>query len=59
MQFTAIDINRVALADATKKAGELGLTNIRFQDVDLMTLEGLDVPEGGFDVIISSVSFTT
>jgi SAM-dependent methyltransferase len=54
VQFTAIDINRVALADATKKARELGLTNIRFQEVDLMTLEGLEVPEGGFDAIISS-----
>jgi ubiquinone/menaquinone biosynthesis C-methylase UbiE len=54
VQFTAIDINRVALADAEKKAGELGLRNIRFQDVDLMTLDGLEVPEGGFDAIISS-----
>ena len=54
VQFTAIDINRVALSDATKKAKELGLTNIHFQDVDLMTLEGLEVPDGGFDAIISS-----
>lgn len=54
VQFTAIDINRVALADAEKKARELGLTNIRFKDVDLMTLDGLEVPEGGFDAIISS-----
>jgi SAM-dependent methyltransferase len=54
VRFTAIDVNRVALADAAKKAAELGLTNIRFQEVDLMTLDGLGVPEGGFDAIISS-----
>jgi len=54
VQFTAIDINRVALADATAKARQLGLKNIRFQEVDLMTLDGLDVPEGGFDAIVSS-----
>ncbi len=54
VQFTAVDINRVALADAKAKADQLGLENIRFQEVDLMTLEGLRVPEGGFDVIISS-----
>jgi SAM-dependent methyltransferase len=54
VQFTAVDINRVALADAKAKAGQLGLENIRFQEVDLMTLDGLQVPEGGFDVIVSS-----
>lgn len=54
VQFTAIDINRVALKDAEVKARQLGLKNIRFQEVNLMTLEGLQVPEGGFDMIISS-----
>jgi len=54
VQFTAIDINRVALGDARAKADQLGLENIRFQEVDLMTLEGLHAPEGGFDVIVSS-----
>jgi len=54
VQFTAVDVNRVALADASAKARQLGLTNIRFAEVDLMTLEGLQVPSGGFDVIISS-----
>jgi SAM-dependent methyltransferase len=52
--FTAIDVNRVALTAAAAKARELGLKNVRFQEVDLMTLEGLDVPPGGFDVVISS-----
>ena len=54
VQFTAIDINRVALAAADAKARELGLTNIRFHEVDLMTLAGLDVPPDGFDVVVSS-----
>ena len=54
VQFTAVDINRVALADAKAKADQLGLSNIRFQEVDLMTLEGLRAPDGGFDVIVSS-----
>jgi len=54
VQFTAIDISRVALNDAAGKARELGLSNLRFQEVDLMTLEGLEVPAGGFDAIVSS-----
>jgi SAM-dependent methyltransferase len=54
VQFTAIDINRGALADARAKAEQLGLKNIRFQEVDLMTLNGLQTPPGGFDVVISS-----
>src|SRR4051794_21753625 len=44
VQFTGIDINRVALAAATAKAVELGLKNVRFLEIDSMTLDGLDVP---------------
>lgn len=54
VNFVGIDINRVALAEATASAQSRGLANLRFQEVDLMTLEGLEVPEGGFDVIYSS-----
>jgi SAM-dependent methyltransferase len=54
VQFTGIDINRVALAAAAAKAVELGLKNVRFQEVDSMTLEGLELPDGGFDLIVSS-----
>jgi len=54
VQFTGIDINRVALAAATAKAAELGLKNVRFLEIDSMTLEGLDMPDGGFDLIVSS-----
>ena len=54
VNFTAIDINSVGLAEARENAKARGLTNINFIQADLMTLEGLDVPEGGFDVIYSS-----
>lgn len=53
-QFTGIDINRVALQEVKKNARDRGLTNLKTQEVDLMTLEGLEVPDGGFDVIHSS-----
>ncbi len=54
VQFVGIDLNRVALAQATAEAKRLGLANVRFQEVDLMTLDGLEIPPGGFDVIYSS-----
>lgn len=54
VHFHGIDLNRVALEEATKAVQARGLTNVTFQECDLMTLEGLDVPEGGFDVIHSS-----
>ncbi|GGI81500.1 hypothetical protein GCM10007978_19210 [Shewanella hanedai] len=54
VNFTAIDINSVGLAEARENAKARGLTNINFIQADLMTLEGVDVPEGGFDVIYSS-----
>ena len=54
VQFTGIDLNRVALDEAGATLKARGLTNVKLQAVNLMTLEGLDVPEGGFDVIVSS-----
>lgn len=54
VQFTGIDINRVALDEIAGKVKEGGLTNVKLAEVDLMTLEGLEVPDGGFDVIYSS-----
>jgi len=54
VQFTGIDINRVALEDAQVAIGQRGLDNVRLQEVDLMTLAGLEAPSGGFDVIHSS-----
>lgn len=54
VQFTAIDVNRHALADASRTATAMGLRNITFHEIDLMTLDGLVVPDGGFDVVVSS-----
>jgi len=54
VQFTGIDINRVALAESRAAIAQRGLTNIRLQEVDLMTLAGLEAPADGFDVIHSS-----
>ena len=54
VNFIGADINCTALSDARQNAESRGLTNIQFIEADLMTLEGVDVPEGGFDVIYSS-----
>ncbi|MCB1185113.1 class I SAM-dependent methyltransferase, partial [bacterium] len=54
VHFTGADINRVALDDARTQASARGLGNVTFVECDLMTLDGLDVPAGGFDVIHSS-----
>lgn len=54
VQFTGIDINRVALKEAQEQAVSRKLTNVNFQECDLMTLNGLNVPNNGFDVIYSS-----
>jgi 2-polyprenyl-3-methyl-5-hydroxy-6-metoxy-1,4-benzoquinol methylase len=54
VDFLGIDLNRTALKIASQKAEERKLNNVKFEECDLMTLEGLDVPTGGFDVIYSS-----
>ena len=54
VQFTGIDINRIGLADSKAAVSQRGLRNIHLQEVDLMTLEGLKAPAGGYDVIHSS-----
>ncbi len=54
VQVLGVDINRIALEEAQQEATRRGLNNVEFAEVDLSTLSGLDVPEGGFDVIMSS-----
>lgn len=54
VQFLGIDLNRVALAEAQAEAARRQLANVTFQEVDLMTLAGLQPPPGGFDVVYSS-----
>jgi len=52
-QFTGVDINPVGISQAQQQAHARGLTNIRFQQLDLMTLEALQAPATGFDLIYS------
>ena len=54
VQFLGIDISRTGLKQAEEAAVEREIQNVRLQEVDLMTLDGLEPPEGGFDVIFSS-----
>ena len=49
-----VDLCQASLEDARSEIQGRKLTNTRVQEVDLMTLEGLDVPDGGFHVIYSS-----
>jgi SAM-dependent methyltransferase len=53
-EYLGVDLCRASLEDARAGLAARGLTNASLQEVDLMTLEGLRVPEGGFDVIHSS-----
>ena len=54
VRFVGIDISRVSLAAAREEARKRGLQNVWFHEVDLMTLEGLHPPKGGFDVIYAA-----
>ncbi|MGD9547128.1 MAG: class I SAM-dependent methyltransferase [Candidatus Krumholzibacteriia bacterium] len=54
VRFLGVDVSRVSLEDARRQADQRGLKNVAFAEVDLMTLDGLEVPPGGFDVIHSS-----
>ncbi len=54
VQFLGVDINRVAMTEASEAARQRGLKNVRFLESDLMQLDGFDVPPDGFDVIHSS-----
>lgn len=54
VRFLGVDVNRVALRDSSEQAAQRGLKNASFAECDLMTLEGLETPAGGFDVIVSS-----
>jgi len=54
IQFIGADMNTTALKDAKKTAEERNINNVKFVEANLMTLEGIEVPPGGFDVIYSS-----
>jgi len=54
VQYTGVDMNPVGLANVKKEMVARNLTNIKVQEINLMTMEGLSIPEGKFDVIHSS-----
>ena len=54
VRWLGVDISRTSLEDARAQAAKRGLTNVTFTEADLMTLEGVEIPDGGFDIIHSS-----
>ena len=54
VEFTGIDLCRPSLDHVASEVERRGLTNVRLAEVDLMTLDGLEVPPEGFDVVLSS-----
>lgn len=54
VEFLGVDLCREALRDADREVQRRGLANVRLAELDLMTLAGLEVPVGGFEVILSS-----
>lgn len=54
IEFVGVDVNRVALAEVDEQARARGLHNVRTAEVDLEALEGLPMPDGGYDLIVSS-----
>jgi SAM-dependent methyltransferase len=53
-EVTAADLNPVALGKVAEEAKKRRLDNLKVQQLDLMTLEGLEIPSGGYDVISCS-----
>ncbi len=54
IDFLGVDLCTRSLDEARAQVQSRGLANVRLQELDLMTLDGLDAPAGGFDVILSS-----
>ena len=54
VRFLGVDLCQRALEHAHSEARGRNLENVRFAEVDLETLDDLEVPPGGFDIIHSS-----
>ncbi len=52
-EFTGIDLNRVAIAEARESSTLAGLRNLRFLTADLMRPGSLPDATGGYDLILS------
>lgn len=53
-QYLGVDLCQSSLNDTSTSAAQRGLSNVDFQVADLMSLEGVPIPDGGFDLIYSS-----
>lgn len=53
-RVVGVDLCRAALEDCRAQVRARGLANVELVEADLLTLDGVSVPEGGFDVIHSS-----
>ncbi|MCU7839385.1 MAG: class I SAM-dependent methyltransferase [Candidatus Thiodiazotropha sp. (ex Troendleina suluensis)] len=53
VDFTGIDINRIAIQEATQRSKELGLENLQFLLADLLDKHTLPGVSGGYDIILS------
>jgi SAM-dependent methyltransferase len=53
IDFTGVDINRVAITEAAHRCAEKGLANLRYHYSDLLDRETLPAREGGYQVILS------
>ncbi|MEJ2591930.1 MAG: class I SAM-dependent methyltransferase, partial [Candidatus Thiodiazotropha sp.] len=51
--FTGIDINRVAIEEASRAVASAGLDNLRFFTADLLDPASLPSLQGGYDLILS------
>jgi SAM-dependent methyltransferase len=53
VHFTGVDINPVAIAQATEQVETEGLQNIHFYSADLMDPDAIEMPPAGFELIYS------
>jgi SAM-dependent methyltransferase len=53
VDFTGIDINRVAIQEAQQKTAEMGLSNLRFAEADLLDPATIPSINDGYNLILS------
>ncbi|MCU7813045.1 MAG: class I SAM-dependent methyltransferase, partial [Candidatus Thiodiazotropha sp. (ex Notomyrtea botanica)] len=53
IDFTGIDINRVAIREAQQAASSEGLTHLRFAESNLLDASSIPAVKGGYDLILS------
>ncbi|MCU7915847.1 MAG: class I SAM-dependent methyltransferase [Candidatus Thiodiazotropha sp. (ex Gloverina cf. vestifex)] len=53
VEFTGIDINRVAIREAQQAVLSRGLSNLKFAEADLLDPSSIPPVEGGYDLILS------